>query len=212
MHIELPETLTGVEGAHRRGAGRPVPDDPRAQGAGGLRLPGAARSCRGRLRSGARSARCGPRRATTAAAASRISKILGCRGVAVLPEGMSRERFDWLGNWVSAPEDIVRTPGTESNVKEIYDACAELARDPANEIVNQFSEFGNYARALALHRAGAGKRLPARCAKISRPAGLRASSRPAARRARWRAGDYLKDKHGTQDRRGRGRGVPDAAR
>ena len=42
------------------------------------------------------------------------------------------------------PEDIVRTPGTESNVKEIYDKCAELARDPANEIVNQFSEFGNY--------------------------------------------------------------------
>ena len=45
---------------------------------------------------------------------------------------------------MSAPEDIVRTPGTEFNVKEIYDTCAELARDPANEIVNQFSEFGNY--------------------------------------------------------------------
>ena len=73
-----------------------------------------------------------------------ISRILGCRGVAVLPAGMSRERFDWLSDWVAAPEDIVRTPGTESNVKEIYDKCAELARDPANEIVNQFSEFGNY--------------------------------------------------------------------
>ena len=73
-----------------------------------------------------------------------ISKILGCRGVAVLPAGMSQERFDWLGQWVSAPEDIVRTPGTESNVKEIYDKCAELERDAANEIVNQFSEFGNY--------------------------------------------------------------------
>jgi cysteine synthase len=73
-----------------------------------------------------------------------ISRILGCRGVAVLPAGMSRERFDWLAEWVGSPQDIVRTPGTESNVKEIYDACAELARDPANEIVNQFSEFGNY--------------------------------------------------------------------
>ena len=68
---------------------------------------------------------------------------------------MSQERFDWLGRWVSAPEDIVRTPGTESNVKEIYDKCAELERDAANEIVNQFSEFGNYLGALALHRAGA---------------------------------------------------------
>lgn len=29
-----------------------------------------------------------------------ISRILGCRSVAVLPEGMSRERFQWLENWV----------------------------------------------------------------------------------------------------------------
>ncbi|HLI11904.1 MAG TPA: pyridoxal-phosphate dependent enzyme [Alphaproteobacteria bacterium] len=73
-----------------------------------------------------------------------ISRILGCRGVAVLPAGMSRERFEWLQHWVAQPDDIVRTPGTESNVKEIYDKCAELSRDPANVILNQFSEFGNY--------------------------------------------------------------------
>jgi len=73
-----------------------------------------------------------------------ISRLLGCRGVAVLPEGMSRERFDWLAEWVAEPGDIVRTPGTESNVKEIYDRCKELARDPDNVILNQFSEFGNY--------------------------------------------------------------------
>ena len=73
-----------------------------------------------------------------------ISRILGCRGVAVLPAGMSRERFDWLQRWVADPGDIVRTPGTESNVKEIYDKCHELERDPANVVLNQFSEFGNY--------------------------------------------------------------------
>jgi len=73
-----------------------------------------------------------------------VSRILGCRGVAVLPEGMSRERFDWLEDWAGAPEDIVRTPGSESNVKEIYDKCAELEADPANVILNQFSEFANY--------------------------------------------------------------------
>ena len=73
-----------------------------------------------------------------------ISRILGCRGVAVLPAGMSRERFDWLRDWVSDPTDIIRTPGTESNVKEIYDRCAELAQDPENVILNQFSEFANY--------------------------------------------------------------------
>ena len=38
----------------------------------------------------------------------------------------------------------MRTPGTESNVKEIYDACNVLAADPENVILNQFSEFGNH--------------------------------------------------------------------
>ena len=73
-----------------------------------------------------------------------ISRIMGVRGVAVLPEGMSAERFDWLRQWIEHPDDIVRTPGSESNVKEIYDACDELERDPANAILNQFSEFANY--------------------------------------------------------------------
>ena len=73
-----------------------------------------------------------------------ISKLMGTRGVAVLPEGMSEERFRWLEEWVASPDDVIRTPGTESNVKEIYDRCAELARDPANVIFNQFSEFGNH--------------------------------------------------------------------
>src|SRR5215510_12724226 len=73
-----------------------------------------------------------------------ISRILGGRGVAVLPAGMSRERFDWLRHWVSDESDIIRTPGTESNVKEIYDKCAELSQDSENVILNQFSEFANY--------------------------------------------------------------------
>jgi cysteine synthase len=72
-----------------------------------------------------------------------VSRIVGCRGVAVLPAGMSAERFRWLEAWAK-PEDIVRTPGTESNVKEIYDACAALERDPDNVIFNQFAEYANY--------------------------------------------------------------------
>ncbi len=73
-----------------------------------------------------------------------ISRLMGCRGVAVLPEGMSRERFAWLEDWVMDQSDIIATPGTESNVKEIYDKCAELSADPANVIFNQFAEFGNH--------------------------------------------------------------------
>jgi len=84
-----------------------------------------------------------------------ISRILGCRSAAVLPEGMSRERFSWLEQWVLNAEDIVRTAGTESNVKEIYDACHQLAQDPDNIILNQFNEFGNYIA----HRAVTGPAL-----------------------------------------------------
>ena len=73
-----------------------------------------------------------------------ISKIMGARGVAVLPAGMSQERFDWLDKWTSDPSDVIRTPGTESNVKEIYDACNEMRKDSRNFIFNQFCEFANH--------------------------------------------------------------------
>lgn len=73
-----------------------------------------------------------------------ISRLMDSRGVAILPAGMSQERFDWLDRWCANPaEDVIRTVGTESNVKEIYDACNELAKDPNNFILNQFCEFGN---------------------------------------------------------------------
>ncbi len=73
-----------------------------------------------------------------------ISRIMDSRGVAVLPEGMSKERFDWLNAWIESDSDVIRTHGTESNVKEIYDACNELAKDSTNVVLNQFSEFGNH--------------------------------------------------------------------
>jgi cysteine synthase len=81
-----------------------------------------------------------------------ISRILGLKSVAILPEGMSRERFVWLEKWVEDKNDIVKTTGTESNVKEIYDACNELKKDPKNDIINQFTEYYNYA----IHRAVTG--------------------------------------------------------
>jgi cysteine synthase len=85
-----------------------------------------------------------------------ISRILGCRSVAVLPEGMSRERFEWLERWVTAQEDIVKTPGSESNLREIYQKCAELQRDSANIIINQFADFANYLAHYSITGAAAG--------------------------------------------------------
>ena len=66
--------------------------------------------------------------------------VLDCTAIAILPEGMSRERFEWLKK-IGA--EIIATPGCESNVKEIYDKCWELKKDPQNVIFNQFEEFGN---------------------------------------------------------------------
>lgn len=71
------------------------------------------------------------------------SALLGCSSIAILPEGMSRERFQWLSG-ISG--EVITTPGSESNVKEIFDACHTLSRERGDDIVifNQFEEFGNY--------------------------------------------------------------------
>jgi cysteine synthase len=125
-----------------------------------------------------------------------ISRLMGCHGVAVLPEGMSRERFDWLEHWVSDPDDIVRTPGTESNVKEIYDRCKELAADPHNVIFNQFAEFGNYAA----HFLATGRALERvfESLQAKRPTlRLRAFVSATGSAGTIGAGDYLKERHGT---------------
>jgi cysteine synthase len=70
------------------------------------------------------------------------SNLLACESIAILPEGMSRERFEWLE---SVAGEIIKTPGSESNVKEIFDKCWEL-RESGQDLVifNQFDEFGNY--------------------------------------------------------------------
>ena len=70
------------------------------------------------------------------------SNLLGCESVAILPEGMSRERFEWLEGVAG---EIIKTPGSESNVKEIFDKCNELTLFGEDLVIfNQFDEFGNY--------------------------------------------------------------------
>lgn len=70
------------------------------------------------------------------------SALLACESIAILPEGMSRERFNWLSNIAG---EVIATPGSESNVKEIFDKCWELRRSGEDLMIfNQFDEFGNY--------------------------------------------------------------------
>ena len=70
------------------------------------------------------------------------SALLGCESIAILPEGMSKERFDWLAQIAG---EVIKTPGSESNVKEIFDKCWELRQSGEDLMIfNQFEEFGNY--------------------------------------------------------------------
>eukprot|EP00771_Trimastix_marina_P001078 gnl/Trimastix_PCT/212.p2 GENE.gnl/Trimastix_PCT/212~~gnl/Trimastix_PCT/212.p2 ORF type:complete len:488 (-),score=187.54 gnl/Trimastix_PCT/212:51-1514(-) len=68
------------------------------------------------------------------------SHLLGCKCIAVLPEEMSRERFEWLQ---TVGAEIIATPGCESNVKEIFDKTSELSQSEEIVPLNQFCEFGN---------------------------------------------------------------------
>jgi cysteine synthase len=70
------------------------------------------------------------------------SALLGCESIAILPEGMSKERFEWLSKIAG---ETIKTPGSESNVKEIFDKCWELRKSGQDLMIfNQFEEFGNY--------------------------------------------------------------------
>lgn len=121
-----------------------------------------------------------------------ISRILGIRGVAILPAGMSAERFDWLKRWTQQEGDIVRTPGTESNVKEIYDKCNELKQSPENVILNQFSEYGNYL----VHYNLTGR--AAADAVKSHALGIAAFVSATGSAGTIGAGDFLKHRYGTR--------------
>jgi cysteine synthase len=138
-YIELPSSLTGVKariiamvgkwfptGAHKVGAafGCLVPRlvtgqfDPTTQKAV---WPSTGNYCRG---------------------GAYDSALLACESIAILPEGMSQERFDWLATIAG---ETIKTPGSESNVKEIFDKCWELRNSGEDLMIfNQFDEFGNY--------------------------------------------------------------------
>ncbi len=138
-YLELPEALTGTKariialvgkwfptGAHKVGAtfGCLVPRlitgqfDPTKQKAV---WPSTGNYCRG---------------------GAYVASLLACQSVAILPEEMSQERFDWLK---SVAGEIIATPGCESNVKEIFDKCWELRKTRGDIVIfNQFDEFGNH--------------------------------------------------------------------
>jgi cysteine synthase len=94
-----------------------------------------------------------------------ISRLLSCPSIAILPAGMSKERFEWLKTMA---EEVIATPGCESNVKEIFDKCNELERTrPDAVIFNQFDQLPNHL----WHYAVTGPAMEEVFKKIARPGG-----------------------------------------
>ncbi|RPI24867.1 MAG: pyridoxal-phosphate dependent enzyme [Actinobacteria bacterium] len=187
-HLEYPRQLTGVEarivtlvgkwfptGAHKVGAafGCLVPRlvtgqfDPTTQRSA---WPSTGNYCRG----GAYDA-----------------SLLACDSIAILPEGMSAERFAWLA---SVAGEVIMTPGSESNVKEIFDKCAELRASGEDIVIfNQFDEFGNYL----WHHTVTGPAMAEVFAAVARPGDrLAAAVYTTGSAGTIASGDYLKQEFG----------------
>ena len=185
-YIEFPQALTGVEarilalvgkwfptGSHKVGAtfGCLVPKlvtgqfDPTSEKAA---WPSTGNFCRG-----------GAYNAT----------LLGCESIAILPEGMSRERFTWLA---TVAGEVIATPGCESNVKEIFDQCWELRRTRGNVVIfNQFEEYGNHLWHYQVTGKAVEEILSAEMVGGCRLAGFVSQSGSAGTLG---AGDYLKER------------------
>ena len=126
--------------------------------------------------------------------------LLACTAVAILPEEMSRERFEWLK---SIGAEVIATPGCESNVKEIYDKCWEIRRTrPDCQIFNQFEEFGNAI--WHYHLTGGiideifqriAQNEPRASARAASPLRLAAYISATGSAGTIAAGDYLRTKH-----------------
>jgi len=138
-YIELPESITGVKAKVVALVGKYFPT--------GAHKVGAAFACLvPRLVTGqfdpTQTKAVWPSTGNYCRGGAYDSALLACDSIAILPEGMSSERFEWLEKVAG---ETIKTPGTESNVKEIFDKCWEL-RNSGDDLMifNQFEEFGNY--------------------------------------------------------------------
>jgi len=115
--------------------------------------------------------------------------LLACESIAILPEEMSKERFDWLR---TVAGEVIATPGCESNVKEIYDKCKELQATREDVVIfNQFEEFGNYLWHYFVTGRAMEEVLRAQLGEKERFSGVALSTGSAGTLA---CGDYLKQR------------------
>ena len=118
-----------------------------------------------------------------------IAALLACQAIAILPEGMSRERFEWLSKIAG---EVIATPGCESNVKEIFDKCWELRASGQDLMIfNQFEELGNPLWHYVVTGSAAEEALRGHLKSSDRVAGFVGTSGSAGTLG---AGYYLKER------------------
>jgi len=117
------------------------------------------------------------------------SALLACESIAILPEEMSKERFEWLSKVAG---EVIATPGCESNVKEIFDKCWELRKERGDDIVifNQFDEMGNHLWHYEVTGSALAEALKAEMGVDDQYAGVISSTGSAGTLG---CGDYMKE-------------------
>lgn len=136
--IELPKSLTGVDARIICLVGKWFPTGCHKVGASfGCLVP---RLVTGQFDASYHKA-CWPSTGNYCRGGAFNSALLSVYSIAILPAGMSKERFDWLKTIAS---EVIATPGTESNVKEIFDETWRLRKTRDDVMIfNQFEEMGN---------------------------------------------------------------------
>ncbi len=70
-----------------------------------------------------------------------ISKLLGFRAVVIMPDNMSKERYERIRKYGG---ELDLTPGSESDVILTLERTHELMKNPKNKALAQFELFPNY--------------------------------------------------------------------
>ena len=70
-----------------------------------------------------------------------ISKLLGFRAIVIMPDNMSKERYERIRKYGG---ELELTPGSESDVILTLEKTHEMMRDPRNKALAQFELFPNY--------------------------------------------------------------------
>ncbi len=70
-----------------------------------------------------------------------VSKLLGLRAIVIMPDTMSKERYERIKRYGG---ELELTPGSESDVILTLEKTRELMKDPKNKALAQFELFPNY--------------------------------------------------------------------